>query len=153
MYQTVTDICHHPTTYCKCSVVCCFPDIYQQWTWCPRFFFSCHIFPLLTACLSIFYSWQDISKHQKPNKKTNKVRATMWVVGTVRVSHCDHNSFSGTAENMGVIHTKSSKACCSFFSLSLFFPPLWPGLAFERYTLICHLHRGFYGAVPCFALQ
>lgn len=53
----------------------------------------------------------------------------MWVVGTVRVSHCDHNSFSGTAENMGVIHTKSSKACCSFFSLSLFSPHcdlVWP---------------------------
>lgn len=49
----------------------------------------------------------------------------MWVVGTVRVSHCDHNSFSGTAEYMGVIHTKSSKAHCSVFS-SFCCDLVWP---------------------------
>lgn len=49
----------------------------------------------------------------------------MWVVGIVRVSHCDHNSFSGTAEYMGVIHTKSSKArCCVFFPSSVTRPAL-----------------------------
>lgn len=69
-------------------------------------------------------------------KIQSKTRA-MWVAGTVRVSHCDHNSFSGTAEYMGVIHTKSSKACCS-----VFFFLLWPGLAFERCPHICHFRQG-----------
>lgn len=81
-----------------------------------------------------------IHHNMQTNGKKCKIHSetrAMWVVGTVRVSHCDHNSFSGTAEYMGVIHTKSSKARCSVFS---FFccDLVWP-----LRDVLSHLTRNF----------
>lgn len=91
-----------------------------------------------------FYSWKVANKLRWVDRKIQNETRAMWVVGTVRVSHCDHNSLSGTADYMGVIHTKSSKACCSVSFFFFFSPPfwLWPGLAFERCTRICHFRQG-----------
>ncbi len=112
------------------SCKCFFNLISQRPQSCAQFF-QFENFPVVHyTCASRKYFISDKMQTNSSNCKENSVvrqseiRA-MWVVGTVSVSHCDHNSFSGTAEYMGVIHTKSSKACCSVF----FFPAVtWSGL-------------------------
>lgn len=115
-------------------------------------FFSLKTF-LWYTCASRKYFISDKMQTNSSNWIENSVvrqseTRAMWVVGTVSVSHCDHNSFAGTAEYMGVIHTKSSKACCSvFFSCRDLVWPLRDVLSFAI------LDKEFYGVLPCFALQ
>lgn len=77
----------------------------------------------------------------------------MWVAGTVRVSHCDHNSFSGTAEYMreSSIQNPAKPAVLFFFFFFFFCHDLvWPLRDVLSFAI---LDRGFYGALYFFALQ
>ena len=97
----------------------------KKWTWKPDTFCFKTFLWYTSMCLQKIFLSQHPNKQQELHRKIQSETRAMWVVGTVRVSHCDHNSFSGTAECMGVIHTKSSKACCSVFFSAVTWSGLW----------------------------